>query len=186
MVNSQEINAAEQLVFGNERADTNDFKSFEKPALSDLLTIESSLSVFYDYVRQSETLVKRLTTNTPTTLFAPQDSAILSLHRKPHQGPVASSVNDAALSEEEEDKEMRAYLEKWTKAYMVDGVDFKLEDGIEVQSLAGQDSRVAFTAAPEGGEQDWQQVLVQPGNARIVAAKEARDGRLYIIDRVLQ
>lgn len=67
---------------------------------------------------------------------------------------------------------MRAYLEKWTKAYMVDGVDFKLEDGIEVQSLAGQDSRVAFTAAPEGGEQDWQQVLVQPGNARIVAAKE--------------
>lgn len=60
MVNSQEINAAEQLVFGNERADTNDFKSFEKPALSDLLTIESSLSVFYDYVRQSETLVSSI------------------------------------------------------------------------------------------------------------------------------
>lgn len=116
--------------------------------------------------------MKRLTLNTPTTIFAPQDSAILSLHRKPHQGPVASAANPAVRSEEEEDKEMLAYLEKWTQAYMVDGADVKVEEGMELDTLAGGDSKIAFTAGSEGGEQDWQKVLVQPGNARIVAAKE--------------
>lgn len=204
MASSQHDNPVEQLIFGSEGGrggEKVDIKTFDKPALSDLLTIDSSLSVFYDYLRQSETLVcfsrlrscfaalrrenvalmtfacfqlqmKRLTLNTPTTIFAPQDSAILSLHRKPHEGPVASAANPAVRSEEEEDKEMLAYLEKWTQAYMVDGPDVKVEEGMELNTLAGGDSKIAFTAGSEGGEQDWQKVLVQPGNARIVAAKE--------------
>lgn len=54
---SKEQVAADQLVFAGQ-GDSADIKSFEKPALSDLLTIEPSVSVFYDYVRQSETLVR--------------------------------------------------------------------------------------------------------------------------------
>lgn len=57
---SQDQPAADQLIFGKQGG-TADIKSFDKPALSDLLTIEPSVSVFYDYVRQSETLVSQAT-----------------------------------------------------------------------------------------------------------------------------
>lgn len=51
--------AAEQLIFGNNQgAQPAEIKTFDKPAVSDLLTIDHSLSVFYDYVRQSGPLVR--------------------------------------------------------------------------------------------------------------------------------
>lgn len=49
----------EQLVFGRP-GESVDIKTFDKPALSDLLTIDPSISMFYDYVRQSETLVSTI------------------------------------------------------------------------------------------------------------------------------
>lgn len=76
------------------------------------------------------------------------------------------------MTEEEEDREMRAYLEKWTKRYIVDGGNVQLKDGDGVPSLAGRDEKVAFAENPSGGEEDWQKVLVQPGGAKILAARE--------------
>ena len=78
------------------------------------------------------------------------------------------------MTEEEEDREMRAYLEKWTEGYMVDGVDIDLKEGSEVQTLAGEQSKLTFVAHNKGGEQDWQKVRVQPGGATILAVKEVR------------
>lgn len=54
---SQQV-PADQLIFGNEGDNNIEVKAFDKPALSDLLTVEPRLSVFYDYLRQSETLVR--------------------------------------------------------------------------------------------------------------------------------
>lgn len=79
------------------------------------------------------------------------------------------------MTEEEEDREMRAYLEKWTEGYMVDGVDIDLKEGSEVQTLAGEQSKLTFVAHNEGGEQDWQKVRVHPGGATILAVKEVRN-----------
>lgn len=57
MAASQQV-PADQLIFGNEGDNDIEVKAFDKPALSDLLTVEPRLSVFYDYLRQSETLVR--------------------------------------------------------------------------------------------------------------------------------
>lgn len=51
--------STDQLIFGKD-GDSVEIKTFDKPALSDLLTIDPSISVFYDYVRQSETLVSQI------------------------------------------------------------------------------------------------------------------------------
>lgn len=104
----------------------------------------------------------------------PRDTAILSLARKPHQGPVTSPVDIGVMTEEEEDRQMLAYLEKWTKRYFVDGSDIQLKPGNAVPSLAGEDEKIAFTEDDSNGGMDWQRVLVQPGAAKIVAAREVR------------
>jgi hypothetical protein len=57
MASQQDIPAPEQLVFGGGPGGSASIKAFDKPALSDLLTIDHSLSVFYDYLRQSQSLV---------------------------------------------------------------------------------------------------------------------------------
>lgn len=197
VVASGSSNSAAQRIFGTQ-SDIAEVKTFDKPALTDLLTIEPAVSVFYDYVRQSENIVsfallvaigrncclhltgdhyllsqmKRLSTNTPTTIFAPRDAAILSLHRKPHQGPAASPGDFNTMTEEEQDREMLAYLEKWTEGYIVGGADFVLEDGTELPTLAGGESRLAFEVSDGDGEHDWQRVTIQPGGARILAARE--------------
>lgn len=69
---------------------------------------------------------------------------------------------------------MLAYLEKWTEAYMVDGSDFELEAGTSVTTLAGQEHKLTFAAGSEGGQEQWQNILVQPGDAKIIIAKEVR------------
>lgn len=99
----------------------------------------------------------------------------MSLHRKPHEGPAPSSGNVQPLSEEEEDAKMRAYLEKWTSAYMVDGDDVELTPGTTVTTLAGDDARLAFAVREDaGGSASWEKVVVQPGEARIISMKEVR------------
>jgi hypothetical protein len=60
MASKQDIPAAEQLVFGGGQDGSANVQAFDKPALSDLLTIDHSLSVFYDYLRQSQSLVSFL------------------------------------------------------------------------------------------------------------------------------
>lgn len=78
-------------------------------------------------------------------------------------------------TEEEQDREMLAYLEMWTSSYFVDGADVQLKDGNQVPSLAGEHRKLGFTEGAPGGDMDWQKVVVQPGEAKIVAAREVRD-----------
>jgi len=54
-----------------------------KPSLADLLTIESSASIFYTYARETE-LSSRLTDETSRlTVFVPTNKAVIALARKP-------------------------------------------------------------------------------------------------------
>lgn len=54
-----------------------------KPSLADLLTIESSASIFYTYARETE-LSSRLTDeNSRLTIFVPTNKAVIALARKP-------------------------------------------------------------------------------------------------------
>jgi hypothetical protein len=54
-----------------------------KPTLADLLTIESSASIFYTYARETELSSKLMDENTRWTIFVPTNKAVMTLARKP-------------------------------------------------------------------------------------------------------
>ena len=55
----------------------------DKPSLADLLTIESSASIFYSYAREVE-LSKLFTDhNARSTVLVPTNKAVIALPRKP-------------------------------------------------------------------------------------------------------
>ena len=59
------VKASEQLVFREggsvEGKEAFEMPSNERPSLGDLLTVDRSLSIFYDYLRQSSSLVSKAT-----------------------------------------------------------------------------------------------------------------------------
>merc|ERR1712093_176752 len=191
-----------QMVFSPEQnRESFDIKANDKPSLSDLLTVDRALSLFYGYLRESTGLVERLANPlTTTTIFAPVDSSIINLSRKPHQGPPDASkgegeVQSQPISTEDQEKDTAAYLEKWIKAHMVAGTDVTFDDDASVETLAGDEAKLTFVkleiaARAESDDnaetEAWRKVLVMPGNARILSRKEGKDGLIYVVDQVLQ
>ena len=57
-----------------------------KPSLADLLTIESSASIFYTYARETELSAKFMDEHSRLTVFVPTNKAVMSLARKPYVG----------------------------------------------------------------------------------------------------
>ena len=127
------------------------------PSLTDLLT-RSKSSIFYGYIRESTSISTRLANPLEkTTILAPLNSAILSLARKPHQGPpesVEGHVEGYAGSREDE-QDRADYLENWIKRHMIEGkVDFAegreyetLHDGEKVSFVKG-DGVVKYKVMP--------------------------------------
>lgn len=54
-----------------------------KPTLADLLTIESSASIFYSYARELELCAIFSDEGVNSTLLVPTNKAVMALHRKP-------------------------------------------------------------------------------------------------------
>ena len=54
-----------------------------KPTLSDLLTIEPSVSIFYSYARELELSARFSDKDEKLTIFAPINKAVMALPRKP-------------------------------------------------------------------------------------------------------
>jgi uncharacterized surface protein with fasciclin (FAS1) repeats len=54
-----------------------------KPSLADLLTIESSASIFYTYARETELSSKLTDEHSRLTIFVPTNKAVMALARKP-------------------------------------------------------------------------------------------------------
>ena len=122
-----------QQILASPQAKDDDFTILvnDKPSLSDLLTVSRTLDMFYDYLRESTGLVgvflsrrariadrqsccqvERLANPlTTTTIFAPKDAAIISLSRKPHQGPPEDNKDWEELSAEDEEKSRLEYLQ---------------------------------------------------------------------------
>lgn len=138
-------------------------------------------------------------------MFVPQNAAIISMARKPHQGPDRATDNVGRFETQNEEKERAVYLEHWVKSHMISGTEVGLEPGTEYETLAGGEHKISFAQSLySDGNVDWQSVLVQPGNARIVGKKEvcvhilsrvldntkafvqqAKDGIIYILDSPL-
>lgn len=124
---------------------------------------ESSATIFFDYARDSLSVAPLLASHgQETTLFVPTNSAIMSLSRKPHQGPPArpdGEVTTYGTSREEEDAH-KAYLERWVRRHVVAS---EADGEGEWKTMDGEG--VAMRTEGKG----WR---VEPGNLGVKDVKE--------------
>lgn len=110
-----------------------------KPSLADLLTIESSASIFYSYARETELSKLFADKNAKSTLLVPTNKAVIALPRKPyvpydvfhasaelytascchsHEGP--EPIREGViLSEAEFDDLSKKNVERWVSAHII-------------------------------------------------------------------
>ena len=137
------------------------------PSLTDLLT-RSKSSIFYGYIRESTSISTRLANPLgETTILAPLNSAILSLARKPHQGPPEPAEGHVVgYSGSREDEQDRAdYLENWIKRHMIEG-KVELDEEKEYETLH-QGEKVSFVKG--SGEVKYK---VMPGDVEVVEIEQ--------------
>ncbi|KAF4602888.1 hypothetical protein EYR38_003292 [Pleurotus pulmonarius] len=151
-----------------------------KPTLADLLTSESSASIFYSYARELELCAIFSDEGVNNTLLVPTNKAVMALHRKPHQGPETVS-GDVTISEEEFDSISKRNVEKWISAHIIPESPITLESKTYPTLLHRK--TVSFTALPKSDPKaaEWTRVLVN-GDVHIIGMKEALNGVLYLID----
>ncbi|GAA5872850.1 hypothetical protein JCM16303_006853 [Sporobolomyces ruberrimus] len=144
--------------------------SSSTPSLTDLLTRSKHSRLFYDYLRESTSVSTRLANPLEsTTILAPVNSAIVSLERKPHQGPPEPvGGNVEGYSGSREDEQARAdYLENWIKRHLVNG-RVNLEDQTKEYETLQEGAKVTIVKR-EGHEL----YTVMPGNIEVVEIEEA-------------
>lgn len=154
--------------------------------LADALTLERRASVWWDYARDVAAVVRitpdrlsrprltsqttRLTRKGDTTLLVPIDRALMSQPTKPHQNPAGGDTTE---------KEARANVESFLEAHIVpSALDMPAKDGQDTPTLhKGVSVRV------EGKEGAW---VVQPGDIKVVAVKQASNGKILYLDGVVK
>jgi len=150
-----------------------------KPTLADLLTIESSTSIFYSYARELTLSNMFSDSAREITILVPTNKAVMALSRKPHQGP-APVDDDVVITDEEFDSRSKENVERWVSAHIIpqSPIDFDqtyptLLDG---KSISFAPSKKGDSSAP-----DWSRVVIGD-NVHIVGKREASNGVLYLLD----
>ncbi|KAJ7243364.1 hypothetical protein B0H12DRAFT_1130838 [Mycena haematopus] len=152
-----------------------------KPTLADLLTIESSTSIFYSYARELTLSDMFSDSDKALTILVPTNKAVMALSRKPHQGP-APVDPDIVITDEEFDSQSKENVEKWVSAHIVpqSPIDFD-------QTYTRLDGKpISFAPSKKGDSNtpDWSRVVIGD-NVHIIAKQEASNGVLYLIDGTL-
>ncbi|CDO73412.1 hypothetical protein BN946_scf185013.g46 [Trametes cinnabarina] len=150
-----------------------------KPSLADLLTIESSASIFYSYARETELSKLFSDAHAQITLLVPTNKAVIALPRKPHEGP-APIREGVILSEAEFDDLSKKNVERWVQAHIIPSPISLASPQEYTTLLAGKN--VTFT--PLDGDKDvpeWARVVLN-GDVRLTGIREASNGMMYILD----
>ncbi|KAI0828812.1 hypothetical protein BC628DRAFT_1337427 [Trametes gibbosa] len=152
-----------------------------KPSLADLLTIESSTSIFYSYARETELSKLFADKDAKSTLLVPTNKAVIALPRKPHEGP-APIREGVILSEAEFDDLSKKNVERWVSAHIIPEYLASLLSPAEHRTLL-DGKNVTFTAVGGGdpSSPEWTRVVLE-GDIRLIAKKEASNGVMYILD----
>ncbi|KAI0756421.1 hypothetical protein C8Q80DRAFT_1090195 [Daedaleopsis nitida] len=151
-----------------------------KPSLADLLTIESSASIFYSYARELELSELFTDPNARSTILVPTNKAVIALPRKPHQGPTPVD-GGVILSDAEYDHMSKQNVERWVSAHIIPKSPISLSSEAEYETLlAGKNVSFALDDG-ETNTPEWSRVLVD-GSMRLTGMKEASNGVLYILD----
>ncbi|THH19705.1 hypothetical protein EUX98_g8724 [Antrodiella citrinella] len=145
------------------------------PSLADLLTIETSASIFYSYAREVELSQMFGDSRSNSTVLVPTNKAVMALSRKPHQGPPPTD-SGVIVSQEEYDSKSKEYVEHWVSAHIVPSVV-----GLGSYDTLLEGVTVTFKDAGGDEEPEWRRVVVND-DIHIIAKKEASNGVLYMID----
>ena len=117
-------------------------QSHSRPTLADLLTVDSSLSIFYSYARELQLSAIFSDNSSNSPLLAPTNQAVMALARKPYISPILflpvlrlancspffrhqnpspspSIPNDATISENDFDQQSRQNVLRWVSAHII-------------------------------------------------------------------
>ncbi|KAI5118576.1 hypothetical protein M0805_004192 [Coniferiporia weirii] len=162
----------------------SDFKADAGLMLSDVLTIQNSVSIFYSYARDTSISKLLEDKNALITVFAPTNKAVIALARKPHQGP-APVQDGVIISEEEFDSRSRENIERWISAHIVPRHPIKLSPTSQFEALL--EGVVISVGTPESelsgaaDKPEWERIVLN-GNISVVGKAEAANGVLYLLD----
>jgi len=151
------------------------------PSLADLLTIESSVSIFYSYARELEFSALFSDPNASISVLVPSNRAVMALARKPHQGPTPLADDGLEISDEEFDKKSKKNVESWISAHVIPESPIKLESKEYPTLLERKSVRFTPVSKNDGKGPDWSRVTVEDG-IHITGMKEGLNGVLYFID----
>jgi len=104
----------------------------------------------------------------------------MALARKPNQGPDSGSK----LSQSEFDKRAKENVSRWISAHMVPEYPLSFDSNPHPTLLIGKS--ISFVVPVNRGKNDpeWKNIALD-NKARIIKKKEASNGDLYFIDRVI-
>ncbi|PAV22872.1 fas1 domain-containing [Pyrrhoderma noxium] len=182
--NSQMERAQDPLSVHNEGT-IDEFKAEAGLMLSDILTVQTSASIFFSYARDTrigELLEKE---GAEITILAPTNKAVMALARKPHQGP--TPIDDGiVITEKEFDIRSRENVERWITAHIVPDRLGQFTPSRTYETLL---DGVTFTVQSKNDESskgalDWLDAILN-GNISIVNKVEAKNGILYLLDGAL-
>jgi len=146
------------------------------PTLADLLTIETSASIFFSYARETE-LSELFNGATKATVLVPTNKAVIALPRKPHQGP--EHEEGIKMSEQEFHDLSKQNVEQWVSAHIVPQSPISLLSTYPTL-LSNKSVSFELTNGDENAP-EWTRVLVD-GSIRVLGMRKALNGVLYLID----
>lgn len=151
-----------------------------QPTLADLLTIESSASIFYSYARELELSALFAGENSRMTLLVPTNKAVMALARKPHEGP-APIKDGVILPEEQFDAMSKENVKRWVSAHIIPRSPISLLSSDSYDTLLAGKSVSFEEVSDDENAEDWQRVRLNDG-VRLLGIKEAQNGVVYMID----
>ncbi|KAH9824237.1 hypothetical protein DFH28DRAFT_238869 [Melampsora americana] len=164
--------------------------------LTGALTLQTKLSLFYNYIRDVAPINQRtMDPNQKTTILAPLNAAIMRLSRKPHQGlqtpeseaPFHELSPEAKIAREESNL---SYLTRWVSAHVIldtlepEQFPSSPQSSLSLKSIDGRSLRIVCDDSQDG-EPRWHGCRIEPGNIRIINYTPASNGVIYTIDNTI-
>ncbi|KIK56003.1 hypothetical protein GYMLUDRAFT_47465 [Collybiopsis luxurians FD-317 M1] len=166
------------------------------PTLADLLTIESSASIFYSYARelslselfstppaeQAAHFLDDVTGKGGLMLLVPTNKAVMALARKPHQSPPSNNGQEIEVSEQEYDRQSKENVQRWVEAHIIPTSPLDFPSDSDPTKTTTYDTLLEGKSVSFVLETNEVEVRDGESRIRILSSKTASNGMLYLID----
>ncbi|KAI0724768.1 hypothetical protein C8Q72DRAFT_492916 [Fomitopsis betulina] len=154
-------------------------QTHSQPSLADLLTIQSSASIYFSYARETELSSLFNDEKARLTLLVPTNKAIMALARKPHEG--SAPVKDGVITDSEFDALSKEHVLRWVSAHIIPKSPISLTSSEPYDTMLPERQVTFKQVGSDENAPDWSRVRLND-DVRLVAMKEASNGVLYMID----